>query len=150
MSNLKGLLIIFSMISIQMAAQEKKTLGLNEAIELSLQNSKQLKINQAKVEEASAAAKEAMEKKLPDAKATGSYLRLNSANVDVKSKRNSSSGSPNESPKVSQALYGILNVSLPIYSGGRIKYGIESAKFLEKAAQLDADADKDEVIQNTI
>ena len=72
MSNLKGLLIIFSMISIQMAAQEKKTLGLNEAIELSLQNSKQLKINQAKVEEASAAAKEAMEKKLPDAKVTGS------------------------------------------------------------------------------
>ena len=85
MSKLKGLLIIFSLISIQVMAQDKKTLGLNEAIDLSIQNSKQLKINQAKVEEASAAAKEAMEKKLPDAKVSGSYLRLNSANVDLKS-----------------------------------------------------------------
>src|SRR5512138_911632 len=148
MSKLKGLLIIFSMVSIQMVAQEKKTLGLNEAIELSIQNSKQLKINQAKVQDASAAAREAMEKKLPDAKVSGSYLRLNSANVDMKTKNNNSSGSgsTSESPKVSQALYGLLNVSLPIYSGGRIKYGIESAKFLEKAAQLDAEANKDEVI----
>ena len=38
---------------------------------------------------------------------------------------------------------------LPIYSGGRIKYGIESSQFLEKAAKLDAENDKDEVIQNT-
>jgi outer membrane protein TolC len=153
MNKLKGLLIIFSLISIQVIAQEKKTLSLNEAIELSIQNSKQLKINQAKIEEASAAAKEAMERKLPDAKISGSYLRLNSANVDMKTKSNNNSGgsgSSNEAPKVSQALYGLLNVSLPIYSGGRIRYGIESAKFLEKATELDAEVDKDEVIQNTI
>src|ERR1044071_6063742 len=103
MSKLKGLLIIFSMISIQVMAQEKKTLGLNEAIDLGIQNSKQLKINQAKVEEASAAAKEAMERKLPDAKVSGSYLRLNSANVDLKTKSNNSGGTTNEPPKVSQA-----------------------------------------------
>jgi len=151
MSKLKGLLIIFSLISIQVIAQDKKTLGLNEAIDLSIQNSKQLKINQAKVEEASAAAKEAMERKLPDAKVSGSYLRLNSANVDLKTKSNNSGGgTANEAPKVSQAIYGLVNVSLPIYAGGRINYGIESAKFLEKAAQLDVEANKDEVIQNTI
>ena len=88
MSKLKGLLIIFSLLSIQVTAQEKKTLSLNEAIDLSIQNSKQLKINQAKVEEASAAAREAMERKLPDAKVSGSYIRLNSANVDLKTKNN--------------------------------------------------------------
>ena len=66
MSKLKGLLIIFSMISIQVIAQEKKTLGLNEAIDLGIQNSKQLQINKAKIEEASAVAKEAIEKRLPD------------------------------------------------------------------------------------
>src|ERR1043165_2211072 len=106
MSKLKGLLIIFSLLSIQVTAQEKKTLSLNEAIDLSIQNSKQLKINQAKVEEASAAAREAMERKLPDAKVSGSYIRLNSANVDLKTKNNNNggSGSTNEPPKVSQAL----------------------------------------------
>ena len=148
MNKIKGLLIIFLSTSIQMTAQETKTLGLDEAINLSIQNSKQLKINQAKIEEASAASKEALEKKLPDAKVSGSYLRLNSANVDIKSKNNNN-GSGN-SPKVSQALYGTLNISLPIYNGGRIRYGIESSKFLEKAAMLDAENDKDEVIQNTI
>src|SRR6185503_1490773 len=72
--------------------------------------------------------------------------------VDLKTKNNNSGGggSNNEPPKVSQALYGLVNISLPVYTGGRLKYGIESAKFLEKAATLDAEADKDEVIQNTL
>ena len=151
-NKLKSLLIIFSLFSLQMTAQEKKTLSLNEAIDLGLQNSKLLKINQAKIEEATAAAKEAVEKRLPDAKASGSYLRVNAVNVDLKTKSNSGGGTtpPVEQPKVSQALYGLMNVSLPIYTGGKIRYGIESSKFLEKAAMLDAESDKDEVIQNTI
>ena len=148
---LKALLILFSLFWIEsIIAQEKKTLTLNEAIDLSIQNSKQLKNNEAKIEEATAAWREAVEKKLPDAKVSASYLRLNSANFDLKTKDNSSGGSSGETPKVSQAMYGIVNLSLPIYSGGRIRYGIESSKFLEQAAKLDAQDDKDEVIQNTI
>jgi outer membrane protein TolC len=152
MNKLKGLLIIFCFFSIQMNAQQRKTLSLYEAIDLSLQNSKQLKINQAKIEEATAATREAIEKKLPDAKISGSYLRLNNANVDLKTKGNNNNGGGNtsEPPRISQALYGLLNLSLPIYTGGRIRYGIESAKFLEKATVLDAEDDKGEVIQNTI
>jgi len=152
-NKLKSLLIIFSLFSLQMTAQEKKTLSLNEAIDLGLQNSKLLKINQAKIEEATAATKEATEKRLPDAKASASYLRVNAVNVELKTKSNSGGGGttpPVEQPKVSQALYGLMNVSLPIYTGGKIRYGIESSKFLEKAAMLDAESDKDEVIQNTI
>ena len=153
-NKLKSLLIIFSLFSLQMTAQEKKTLSLNEAIDLGLQNSKLLKINQAKIEEATAATKEAVEKRLPDAKASASYLRVNAVNVELKTKNNGggSGGTtpPVEQPKVSQALYGLMNVSLPIYTGGKIRYGIESSKFLEKAAMLDAQSDKDEVIQNTI
>jgi len=152
-NKLQSLLIIFSFFSLQMTAQEKKTLSLNEAIDLGLQNSKLLKINQAKIEEATAATKEAVEKRLPDAKASASYLRVNAVNVDLKTKSNSGGGSTTpavEQPKVSQALYGLVNVSLPIYTGGKIRYGIESSKFLEKAAMLDAESDKEEVIQNTI
>jgi outer membrane protein len=151
-NKLKVSLIIFFLLGSQVNAQEKKTLGLNEAIDLSIQNSKQLKSNQAIIEEATAALKEAIEKKIPDAKVSGSYLRLNQANFDLKTKSNSggSGGSSSASPKVSQAIYGLLNVSLPVYSGGRIRYGIESSKFLEQAVKSDAENDKDEVIQNTI
>ena len=152
-NKLKILLIICSLFSLQVTAQEKKTLSLTEAIDLGLQNSKQLKINKAKIEEATAAAKEATERRLPDAKASASYLRLNAVNAELQTKNNNSgggTGTPVEQPKISQALYGSVNVSLPIYTGGKIRYGIESSKFLEKAEMLDAENDKEEVIQNTI
>ncbi len=134
-------------ISLSASAQQSKNLTLQEAIDLSIKNSHQLKNSQAKIEEATAALKEAREKKLPSASISGSYLRLNSANIDLKTKNNNGS---NEAPKVSQAMYGILNASLPIYAGGRIQYGIESSRYLEQAARLDAEDDKDEVIQTTI
>ena len=150
-NKIKVLLIICSLFSLQMTAQEKKTLSLDEAINLGLQNSKQIKINKAKIEEAAAAAKEATERRLPDVKASASYLRLSAANVDLKTKSSSNGSGPTvEQPKISQALYGLVNVSLPIYTGGKIRYGIESSKFLEKAEMLDAENDKEEVIQNTI
>lgn len=150
-NKLKGLLILLFWVSLQANGQEQKTLTLNDAIDLGIQNSKQLKNSQARIDEATAALKEAIEKKLPDARVSGSYLRLNSANFDLKTNNNNNGGSNNgESPKVSQAIYGLLNVSLPIYTGGRIRFGIESSKFLEQAERLDAENDKDEVIQNTI
>ncbi len=130
-------------------AQDKKILGLQEAIDLGIKSSKQLKISGAKIEEASAALQEAIEKKLPNASASASYLRLNSANIDLKSSNNNNGGS-GSSPKVNQALYGILNLSMPIYSGGKIRYGIRSAELLKKAIELDAEINKDEIIQNTI
>src|SRR4030095_2719072 len=109
-NKLKLLSVIITLFSLHVTAQEKKTLSLNEAIALSIQNSKQLKISQAKIEEATAAAKEAVEKRLPDAKASASYLRLSAANVDLKTKSgNNGSGNTAEPPKVSQALYGLVN-----------------------------------------
>ena len=144
---------LVAFLSLGVNAQEKKTLTLNEAIDLGLQNSKQLKESHAKIEEATAALKEAEQKKLPDASVSGAYLRLNSANFDLKTKDNNNGGggsSQNEQPKVSQAMYGIVNLSLPLYAGGRIRYGIESSSFLEKAVMLDAEKDKYDVIQNTI
>lgn len=132
-------------------AQDSKAISLKDAVQLSISNSKQLKLNLAKIEEAMAAVKEAMEKKLPNAGVAGSYLRLNSAHVELKNQNNNSgNGSGEDAPKLSQAIYGTLNVTLPIYSGGRIKYGIESTKFLAEAIKLDAEADKDAIIQNTI
>jgi outer membrane protein len=149
---LTGLICIALFSSLAALAQEKKTLSLNEAIDLGISNSKQLKNSQAKIEEATAALKEAVEKKLPDAGVSASYLRLNSANFDLKTKNTNNGGTGNsgDEPKVSQVMYGIANLSLPVYAGGRIRYGIESSKFLEKAAQLDAEDNKEEVIQTTI
>jgi outer membrane protein len=148
---LETVVIFMLCLSLNLAAQEKKKLTLDEAINLSIQSSKQLKNGEAKVEEATAALKEAVEKKLPSASVSASYLRLNKANFDLKTKtNNSSSGNSGGAPNVSQAAYGLLNISFPLYEGGKIKYGIESSGYLEKAAKLDVENEKDEMIQNTI
>src|SRR6476620_8672137 len=132
-------------------AQEKKTLTLQEAINLSLASNKELKTNQARIEEAVAAVREATDRSLPDVNAYGSYLRLNQPSVALKSKPSSSGGGSGAAmAKPNQAMYGLVNASLPVFSGGRIKYGIESAKYLEKAIELDADNNREEVVLNTI
>lgn len=145
-------MLIMSVFSVGPSfAQEKKTITLQEAINLGIQNSKQLKNSQAKIEEATAAIKEAEDKRLPDVNSTASYLRLNQPRVNMQTKTNpNGGGTGGTTAHPSQAVYGMVNASLPLYSGLRIKNGITAAKYLEQAAKLDADKDKEEVIMNTV
>jgi outer membrane protein len=150
---LKTLLAITGVLFVMnIQAQDNKVITLDEAIDLSLKNNHQLKTDQAKIDEATAAVKEATEKRLPNASVSGSYLRLNAANFNLKTKSDSagSGSSGGGSPKVNQVAYGLLNVSLPINQGGKIRYGIESSRYLAEAVKLDATEDRDEVVQNTI
>jgi len=156
-------LIALLLISIlNVSAQNTRNLSLNEAVSLSLKNSNQLKLSRTKIDEAAASLRSAKEQRLPNASISGSYLRLNQPNVDLKLKlgnQQSSSSSENgeggqannsSSVTVDQAAYVMANASLPVFSGFRIQNGIESARYLQRAAELDADKDKEEVIENTI
>jgi len=143
----KLILMTISLLSLQpLLAQQTRTLTLKEAIDLTLANSKQLKLNEAKILEATTNIKEAQEKQLPDAGVSGSYLWL-PVRPTINLKSDSAGGS---GPKVSQALYGIASVSVPLYQGGKLKYGIESAKYLEQALKLDSANDRTAIILNTV
>ena len=150
-NNVKMALAAITIFIASIATAQERKISLNEAVDLSIKNSKQLKINRAKVEQASVAVKEAIQKRLPDASVSGSYIRLTNPTIGLKTKSNNSSGgnSGGSTPKVNQAAYGILNASLPLYAGGRIRYGIESSKYLAQAEELDAENNKEEVIANT-
>ncbi|WP_426278816.1 TolC family protein [Chryseobacterium sp. S-02] len=128
-------------------AQEKKTLTLDEAVQLGIQNSKNLKIDAAKIEEATADLLEAKNRQLPELKVSGSYMYLpNKPNMNIKLPGLSSEGG--SSPEIHQVLYGSANLSVPIYSGGRIKYGIQSAKYLVEASKLTTENDKTAIAYN--
>jgi len=131
-------------------AQESKRITLQEAIDLSIKNSKQLKLSQAKITEAVAATKEAVERRLPDVGVNGSYLRVNKPKVNIKTAGGGGDSNAISPGNINQAMFVMANVSLPIFAGFKVKYGIESAQFLEKATQLDADNDRQGVILNTI
>lgn len=144
-------LLLLSNMNSGVQAQSTKSLTLKETIDLSIKNSGQLKVSQAKVNEATAALKEAVERRLPDFKVNGSYLYLPiEPNVNLKTGSGNGGGNGGSMPAVHQAAYGMATVSLPLYTGGRISYGIESARYLEQAAKLDSGSDRQELILNTI
>ncbi|KAA2239248.1 TolC family protein [Chitinophaga agrisoli] len=132
-------------------AQTSKSLSLNEAIELGIKNSKQLKLNQTKITSALNAVKSANAAQLPEASVSGSYLRINQPNVDLKMKSDDNNGGGGESfPKVDQVAYGLATVTVPLFSGFKLQAGKESARYLAEATKLDADHDREAVIQNTV
>lgn len=128
-----------------MSAQEKKMLTLDEAVRMGIENSKSLKIDEAKVEEATASYLEAKNRQLPDFKVSASALALANANVDLKIMPKTAGGS---TPKASSAFFGNANASWPIFAGGRIKYGIQSAQYLVEASKLSAENDKTAIAYN--
>ena len=145
--------LIFSPITT--SAQDVKTLTLKETIDLSIKNSNRLKASMARNEEAAAQVRQALDNQLPNGSVSGSYLYLANPSIGLKtdafkSSGSDTSGSKTALPSVHQAMYGILNLSLPVYAGGKIRYGIESAKFLQQATVLDAENDKEQVILNSI
>ncbi|MDB5276898.1 MAG: TolC family protein [Ferruginibacter sp.] len=145
-----GLIVLLCLVNVQalQAQDSTRTITLKEAVDLSVTNSHLLKNNKAKISEATAAIQEAKERLLPDVNVSGTYMYLpTSPNIHLAS---DTSGKGFGGPKVSQVAYGSLNVSLPLYTGGKLKYGIESAKYLQEAAKLDAADNKEAVIINTI
>jgi outer membrane protein TolC len=142
------LFLILLMVTVITHGQTGTTLGMQQAIELGIKNSKQLKISQSKIQEAGAVLQEANDARLPNFNVSASYLRLSAANVDLKSSPNNGGSTAAEPVAPSQALYGIANLSMPIFAGGRIKYGIESARYLQQASVLDAENDKEAIAFN--
>ncbi|HEU0226863.1 MAG TPA: TolC family protein, partial [Arachidicoccus soli] len=129
-----------------------KMLNLKEAVQLSLHNSKTLRMSSAKVEQAISMYEEAKDNQLPDLKVSGAYLYLPTPKLNLKlgssnKSSNDSSSSSSSFPNVHQAVYGMISASLPLYAGGKISNGIKSAEYLANAAKLDVQSDKEEVIQ---
>ena len=147
----KLLFILAGIISAQtLMAQQSRTMTLREAIELTLAYSKTLQSDKTKIEAATLAVKEAYEKKLPEAGVTASYLYLPfQPNINLHT-GSDTAAKKNNTPNVNQVIYGMANVSIPIYTGGRLKYGIESAKYLEEAIKLDAENNREQMVLNVV
>jgi outer membrane protein len=137
------------LFSLGFAQDGARKISLEEAIVLSIKNNKPLRAAQARVDQAAANTTISKQNQLPDLKLSGSYLRLTQPDITMY-KSGGSGGSGSQPIQVNQLAYGTVNLSLPIYSGLKIQYGIRSAEFLEKAAVLDVVQDRDAVILNTV
>lgn len=125
------------------ADAQPRTLTLDEAVQMGIQNSKQLKRSQYKIDEALARLDQAKDLRLPEAKVSFQYLH-----ALMMSRLISIPGVTKEPIKIPfdfPAYLGTLSVSEPIFNGNQFKYARQSADLLVQMSRLDADKDKEDI-----
>jgi outer membrane protein TolC len=132
-------------------AQNTTILKLDEAIHLALQNNQSIKIAKEKNIQAVTNLQEAKNRRLPDFNINSQFLHVNQPLIDLRVKlNNSGSSSGSTAPDVNQVVLAQANIGLPLFNGNKINYSIQANEYLVKAAELDAIANKNELILNTI
>jgi len=122
-------------------AQTTKQLSLQEAVDLGIANSKNLKLSQQKIDEAVAKLATVKDNALPSATASFMY---NHAEIPTNTLK-IGEGNPIHLPNRADAFIGTAAVQELVYGGGKLKYAQESTKLLKEVAVLDADKNKEEV-----
>jgi outer membrane protein len=144
-SGLALLLTIFS------AEAQTRTISLDEAVRLGVQNSKQLKLAQNKIDQAVSQLEQAKDERLPSAKVSAGY-----SHALMLSRNFALPSSDGSDPKSMQfpfdnTLYqATLSINEPIYNGHRYRYARESASLLIQSSKLDAEKDREEIVYNVI
>ncbi|MBB2150202.1 TolC family protein [Pedobacter gandavensis] len=137
--------IKFSVIALllpgMLYAQNTKNLSLSEAIQLGIENSKNLKRSQNKIDAAINQLSIAKDAKLPSAQASFLYTH-----AEIPTNQLVIGGAdPINLPKRADAFVGTASIKELIYGGGKLKYAEESTRLLTQVATLDADKDKEEI-----
>ncbi len=138
------------LLSTQVYAQNTSILKLEEAIHLAIQNNQSIKIAKEKNVQAITNLQEAKNRRLPDFNINSQLLRVNQPLIDLRVKLNNSGSSGSSAPDVNQVVLAQANVAMPLFNGNKINYSIKANEYLLKAAELDANANKNELILNTI
>lgn len=131
-----------SLVPAALFAQSSKELNINQAIELGIANSKNLKLSQNKIDQAVAQLEVVKDNVLPSANASFIY---NHAEIPTTTFTLPGGGSSLQLPKRADAFVGTAAIQELVYGGGKLKYAKESTKLLADVARLDADKSKEEI-----
>jgi outer membrane protein len=121
-------------------AQNVKKLTLQEAIQLGIENSKNLRLSQNKIDEAMQQLEVVKDNALPTASVSAIYNH-----AEIPTNQLNIGGEQLNLPKRADAFLGTAAVQELVYGGGKLKYAKESTKLLAEVARLDADQNKEEV-----
>jgi len=135
-------MLVASLIPAALFAQRSKELNINQAIELGIANSKNLKLSQNKIDQAVAQLEVVKDNVLPTANASFMY---NHAEIPTSTFTLPGGGSSLQLPKRADAFVGTAAVQELVYGGGKLRYAKESTKLLADVARLDADKSKEEI-----
>lgn len=134
------------------SAQEGKSLSLEQAVNLALTNSDEAKISNSRVNTAESELQVTKNLQYPDLKISGQYQYLTGAEIDFPAATTSegSASEPTPTPDVNQLLLAQANMSLPLFSGFKLKNAVKASENNLKAASLNAQNDKEQIALHTI
>lgn len=152
--NRSNYLLLTTFFAFSLWAQEpdKKILTLDQAIGLSLQNSKEIKKASAVKEASRLQVNSAKNLYYPNVELSGTYLHLFSgANVDVKVPIPASD--PSHSPAVISPEYMAMTqatATMPLFSGFKIRNAVKQSQQAYEMAQLGSEATTENTVWETI
>lgn len=145
LANLSALLLLSPL---GLLAQDNKHLTLEEIIHMAANQSVEAKTADTKILGRQLEVESAKSKQLPDAKLSGQYMAMTTPNVDLKMALGGSGSAPNIA--ANQLWLGQASVSMPIYTGGRIKGGIAVAQDALQAEEWNAVVSKEQLALRAI
>ncbi|MGO4911846.1 TolC family protein [Leeuwenhoekiella sp. W20_SRS_FM14] len=151
---LLSLFVLLSAISLK--AQEKKQLSLEEVVTIALHTSDASKINNSQVDIAKGALAISKNLQYPDVKISGQYQYLTTPNINLQipitttdsgSEGTAQTSQPNN---VNGLLLGAANVSMPLFSGFKIKNSIAARENQLQAAIYSAANDQEQLALDAV
>src|SRR5580704_3200167 len=144
-----GIFSFLMIIAVALTAQTK-TLSLEAAVQLGVQNSKQLKLSQSKIDQAMSQFEQSKDAALPTAKASVGYDHALMLSRKLSIPGDTAKSGTIKFPFDNTLYQATLSINEPIFAGHQYRYAKQSADLLIKMSKLDADKDKDEVIFTVI
>ncbi|MEO6500162.1 MAG: TolC family protein [Mucilaginibacter sp.] len=127
------------------ANAQQKVLTLDEAIQLGLANSKDLKLSSAKIEQAVEQYNQAKDEALPTGSASFGFNR-----AQIPANRLEFGEESLSLPKSANAYLGIVSLNQVIFAGNKLKYARESTELLTQVSRLDETRDRTQIVYNII
>jgi outer membrane protein len=138
--------IALLVLSLPLAAgAQDRTITLDEAIKLGIDNSKTLKLSNSKVEQAVSEYNQAKDRSLPTGNVSYGYNH-----AQIPANRLALGESSINLPSSADAYLGILTLNETIFGGNKLKYARQSTTLLTQVARLDVENDKDQIVYDII
>ncbi|MBK0369859.1 TolC family protein [Flavobacterium agrisoli] len=131
------------------AAQEKTTVSLQDAVTMAWEKSNESSLADTKVATSKYELENAKHKQYPDLKVSSQYQYFPTANIKMLNQSGEDSGSggeaSGEAPKMNQIFFAQAGVSLPVFSGFKIQNSIDLYNNLYESESANALKTKEDV-----
>ncbi|MGZ3874537.1 MAG: TolC family protein [Mucilaginibacter sp.] len=138
-------ILLTLLLGILAANAQERTITLDEAIKLGVDNSKVIKLSKNRIDQAVSEYNQALDQAKPTGKASFGYNR-----AEIPANRLNLGETSLSLPKNADAWLGTISLTEVIFGGNKLKYAKQSTELLTQVSRLDAETDKDDITYDII